>query len=182
MALIGALLLKQLSDAGVLFRYDAMGYSHQITWLKLVMAVIMGYFAWLELSGAVNGKNSFGNHLGWGGALSGFFGGLSGHQGAFRSAVLVRSGLDKGAFVGTGVVCAVLIDTVRLLVYGWSLHADFWASAGSYRGLLLGGIGAAFLGSFLGARLIEKVSLPFIQRFVAILLFLIAGLLAAGWV
>ena len=56
-----------------------------------------------------------------GGLVSGFFGGLSGHQGAFRSMFLVKAGLDKEAFVATGVVLAVVVDMARLVVYGFDL-------------------------------------------------------------
>jgi acyl-CoA reductase-like NAD-dependent aldehyde dehydrogenase len=38
-----------------------------------------------------------------GGLLSGFFGGLSGHQGALRSVFLLRAGLTKESFIATGV-------------------------------------------------------------------------------
>ena len=53
-----------------------------------------------------------------GGVISGFFGGLSGHQGLFRSAFLVKSGLSKNSFIATGVGIAVLVDITRLSVYG----------------------------------------------------------------
>ena len=53
-----------------------------------------------------------------GGALSGFFGGLSGQQGALRSAFLIRTGLNKETFIGTSVVSAVVVDVSRLIVYG----------------------------------------------------------------
>jgi len=39
-----------------------------------------------------------------GGVVSGFFGGLSGNQGAFRSAFLLGAGLGKDAFIATGVL------------------------------------------------------------------------------
>jgi hypothetical protein len=45
-----------------------------------------------------------------GGILSGFFGGLSGIQGAIRSAFLVKSGLKKEAYIATGVVIACFVD------------------------------------------------------------------------
>jgi len=38
-------------------------------------------------------------YLPLGGLLSGFFGGLSGHQGALRSAFLIKSGLSKESFI-----------------------------------------------------------------------------------
>ncbi len=52
-----------------------------------------------------------------GGALSGFFGGLSGHQGALRAAFLIRSGLDKQGYVGTAALCSMFVDLTRLTVY-----------------------------------------------------------------
>lgn len=58
-----------------------------------------------------------------GGTISGFFGGLSGNQGALRSAFLLKAGLSKKAFVATGVVSAVIFDAVRLMVYGTTMLA-----------------------------------------------------------
>lgn len=43
--------------------------------------------------------------------------GLTGNQGAFRSAFLIKAGLAEEAFVGTGVA-AVVVDVVGLAVYG----------------------------------------------------------------
>jgi len=52
-----------------------------------------------------------------GGALSGFFGGLSGNQGALRSTSLRRAGQSKKTFFATGIISAVIVDAVSLLVY-----------------------------------------------------------------
>ena len=57
-------------------------------------------------------------------ARSVVFGGLSGHQGAFRSMFLLKSGLILQRFIATGVVLAVLVDVARMLVYGWSFSAN----------------------------------------------------------
>jgi len=57
------------------------------------------------------------NKLFVGGAVSGFFGGLSGHQGALRSIFLVRSGLSKEGFIAMGIIIACLVDLTRLPVY-----------------------------------------------------------------
>jgi hypothetical protein len=77
----------------------------------------------LELSSALATLAIPAKYLLLGGRLSGFFGGLSGNQGAFRSAFLIKAGLAKEAFVATGVVSAVIVDTVRLSVYGLSYFA-----------------------------------------------------------
>jgi hypothetical protein len=87
-------------------------------------------------------------HLALGGVLSGFFGGLSGNQGAFRSVFLLQTGLDKQAFVATGVVCPVIIDVVRLVVYGVSFGG--WRAFELPAGMT-GVVGAATVAAFLSA-------------------------------
>ena len=52
-----------------------------------------------------------------GGLLSGFFGGLSGHQGALRSAFLAKAGLTTERFVGSNAVIGFLVDLTRIAVY-----------------------------------------------------------------
>lgn len=42
---------------------------------------------------------------------------ITGHQGALRSAFLVRAGLSKESFIATGVIIACMIDITRLGVY-----------------------------------------------------------------
>ena len=56
------------------------------------------------------------NYLSLGGCISGFFGGLSGHQGAFRSMFLLKAGIGKEQFIATGVVLAVMVDLARMLI------------------------------------------------------------------
>ena len=103
-----------------------------------------------------------------GGVLSGFFGGLAGMQGALRSAFLLRAGLGKEAFIGTGVAIAALIDLSRIGVYsaGFRRHAGELDYA-----LLTGAVLSAFAGAFLGNRYLTKLTLQHVQRIVAALLF-----------
>lgn len=112
-----------------------------------------------------------------GGLLSGFMGGLSGLQGALRSAFLIRAGLTKEAFIATGVVVAAAIDVTRLGVYARSLsgvRAQLdWA-------LLAAAVAAAFAGALLGNRYLRKVTMAAIQRLVAVLLIVVAVLLMVG--
>jgi uncharacterized membrane protein YfcA len=117
-----------------------------------------------------------------GGAISGFFGGLSGHQGAFRSAFLIRAGLSKEAFIGTTVLAAVMVDVARIAVYGATfLSKDIPAMlASNVMGHVLTGMAAAFAGVFIGSRLIQKVTYRSIQVLVGVLLMAIAALLMAG--
>ena len=112
-----------------------------------------------------------------GGLLSGFFGGLSGMQGALRSAFLSRAGLTKEAFIATGVVIACLIDFSRLAIYSTALARE---SAHFNYGLLAAAVLAAFAGAALGNNYLKKMTMPGIQRFVAATLFVVALGLISG--
>lgn len=87
-----------------------------------MVAILLAIFAILELSPRFEKLGFNPKHIPLGGALSGFFGGLSGQQGALRSAFLIRSGLNKESFVGTSVVSAVVVDVSRLIVYGVTFY------------------------------------------------------------
>lgn len=153
------------------------GRPHEITGVKLVIALLMLGFAWAEMDGRLERRAWPARVMPLGGLLSGFFGGLSGHQGALRSAFLSRAGLGKEAFLGTGVALACLVDVTRLGVYGTHIHT---ALSGAPWDLIALAVGAAFLGAFLGARLMTKVTLRFVQRMVAAMLALLALALASG--
>lgn len=117
------------------------------------------------------------NKLPLGGALSGFFGGLSGLQGALRSAFLIRSGLSKEAYIATGVVIACLVDFTRLSVY-----ATRFVSADLHNNLVLviSATLAAIAGAFIGSKLLKKVTLTFVQKLVAVMLIVISLALGFG--
>jgi uncharacterized membrane protein YfcA len=148
-----------------------------ITTVKLVIAAFMVLFALIEVLPRWRDLAFAKKYLPVGGIISGFFGGISGHQGALRSAFLVRAGLTKESFLGTNIVIACLVDISRLAVY----MRHFTASGFQSNNLLIAITTlSAFLGAFLGARLIRKITLQWIRVFISILLFLLAGALAAG--
>lgn len=93
-AIVGARVLLWLSDLAPLATYDLGQRQLVVTPVKLVIAVLMLLFAAAEVSRKVKGAQLDSKWMSVGGIVSGFFGGLSGHQGAFRSAFLVRAGLD----------------------------------------------------------------------------------------
>jgi uncharacterized membrane protein YfcA len=106
-----------------------------------------------------------------GGVVSGFFGGLSGHQGALRSAFLLKCGLDTSAFIGTGVVIACLIDVARIGVYG---ARGELVGAGDDVALVASAVLAAFAGAFIATRFLHKVSMTAVQKIVAVMMIAIA--------
>jgi hypothetical protein len=112
-----------------------------------------------------------------GGILSGFFGGLSGHQGAFRSAFLAKSGLSTQAFLGTGAAIAALVDLARIPVYGQLLRAISLTESGP---VPAAATSAAFLGTWVSFRRTGKVAIQTVQVIVAVFLFGFAIGLAGG--
>lgn len=183
-AFLGALLLGYVSHQVPITQYALGGRSYSITWLGILMGCLIIGFALLDLVPFFERLRLEARYLPLGGFLSGLFGGISGHQGALRTAFLIQAGLSKEAFIGTGVVCAVAVDLARLGVYGaWAMRGDLTAlgDENAVR-LIVTATVAAFLGSFLGARLMHRVTLSGVRRLVGALLLILGAAIAAGLV
>ena len=181
-AFLGAMLLTHVSELNPIARWSLAGHSHAITWIGLVIGVLITAFALFELIAFFDTLQFGKRWLPLGGGLSGLFGGLSGHQGALRSAFILQWGLSKEAFVGTNVVCAVAVDLTRLGVYGMAAlqgGADPFADPAAFH-LVGTATLAAFLGSFLGAKLLPRVTMTFVRRLVGVLLLFLAVAIASG--
>ncbi len=176
-AFVGAWVLLWLTGLGVLFDYTLFGRRFEVTPVKLVVGVLLLVFAAVEGLPRVRDVEFDPRYLPLGGAVSGFFGGLSGMQGALRSAFLVRAGLSKEAFIGTGVVVACLVDVSRLALYSGPILAG---AANLDYGLLTAAVLTAWLGSVLGNRYLKKITMRGIQRVVAFMLVAVAVGLIAG--
>jgi hypothetical protein len=183
LAILGAGCLLFLNTAPPLTTYALGGRTHEVTLAKIVIGAVIAAFALGELSPRIARLAFDRRFLALGGALSGFFGGLSGHQGALRSAFLIKSGLSKETFVATGVVCAVIVDATRIPIYFARFAESRLASPDSQAlGLIVAASLAAFAGSYLGARLLKKMTLRAVQLIVAWGLVMIAVAMAAGLV
>ena len=175
-ALLGAWTLERLAGATALRRYQVIGIEAELTAAKLVVGLLLLGFTVIELVPRFKALSFPSRLLPLGGALSGFFGGLSGLQGALRSAFLIRANLTKEAYVGTGVVIACLIDVGRLAVYVPSMARQ----PSLEYGVLAAAVLAAFAGSWLGNRYLKKTTLRSVQRLVAIMLLVFATGLLLG--
>ena len=178
-AFVGAKLLLMLSDLEPLASYDLLSGHFEIMPVKTIIALLLVVFALFELLPKLGTVSFDRRYLPLGGALSGFFGGLSGNQGALRSAFLVRCGLSKESFIATGVVIACIVDFTRITVYGSHL-----ATAGKIENmpLLFAATISAFFGAFIGNRLMTKVTMRTIQILVSGMLFGIALALGLGFI
>ena len=175
-AFVGAWALLWLSDAGPVARYSLLGREVLVMPAKLVVGLLLLLFSLAELSPRFRERTFPPRYLFIGGLLSGFFGGLSGMQGALRSAFLAKAGLTKEAFVATGVVIACLIDLSRLGVYA----QIFWREGSTLdHGVVAAAVLSAFAGAVLGNRYLERISVRSLRRIVAgMLLGVSAGLMS----
>jgi uncharacterized membrane protein YfcA len=183
-AALGAWLLSLLGGLAPLGEWSAGGRTFTITAVKLVVAALVAGFATLELRSAEVLPALPPSFLPLGGVLSGLFGGLSGHQGALRSAFLMKAGLSKRAFIGSGVACAVLVDLARIGVYGGAFLTEPFAALGreNAHGLVAAATLCAFAGAWTGSRMASAVTLDAVRRLVGALLVLTGLALAAGLV
>ena len=84
-AMLGALLLNYMATAQSIVEYVFGGRTCSITAIKLVIAFLIMVFAILEFMPVFEKLSFDPKYIPVGGTLSGFFGGLSGHQGALRT-------------------------------------------------------------------------------------------------
>lgn len=179
-ALAGALLLQALAHQAPLATWSIGARLCTVTPIGLVLGGLILGFALFELHPRSKAMAFPPRLLPLGGALSGFLGGLSGHQGALRTAFLIRLGLAKEAFLATGIVSAVAVDLVRLTVYGLDLWQERVSRLDAAWPAVATGVATAFLGSFLGARMVRKVTMNAIHVLVGLLLVLLGVAIAAG--
>lgn len=173
----GAWLLLKLTDLPSLYSYQIGLRTHVVTPVKILIAILLFIFALIEVLPAFRKMEGSPNKLYLGGLLSGFFGGLSGLQGAIRSAFLVKSGLSKEAYLGTVVVLSVFVDLTRLSVYA---SRFFQTGLSENISLVTVATLAAIIGAFTGKQLLKKVTLSFIQKLVTVMLILISLALGSG--
>lgn len=172
-AIPGALALQGLSRIAPIQNYSIFSIRGEISILHICIGLLLILFATMEMfPNKYRVKNLF-----FGGMLSGFFGGLSGNQGAIRSAFLIQADLGKESFIGTNAAISVVVDIVRLVIYSLSfgqllLHLD--------ASLLGAAIGGALAGICLGMIMLRRVTLAFIQKVIIVLLYFLGILLAAG--
>jgi len=180
-AIVGASLLSFLDKIPILMSYTLINSIYEITILKLCIGVIIISFALFEISPFSDKLEFDRKYLPLGGIISGFFGGLSGNQGALRSAFLIKAGLSKEVFIGTGTVATVIIDISRILVYGLTIYTtNFDALYDEIWLLVLAATAVAFVGTFTANRLVKKIKLRTIQLTVCIMLVVVGFGIASG--
>jgi uncharacterized membrane protein YfcA len=181
-AVLGALALGWFAQSGSSLTIEVNDESvFKITPVKLVIGLLMIGFALFELVPRFRSLEFDRRYLPLGGVLSGFFGGLSGHQGALRSAFLAKTGLSTQRFVASNAVIGFLVDLTRISVY----VALFTVAGGQVSDfnawpLVITGALSAFCGVLLGKRFLHKVTMTSVQVLVGVLLFGVGLALVTG--
>jgi len=179
-AVAGAWLLAWLGDTPRLFEWSAFARDFGPTGAGLTIGLLMILFAGLELQRWFQELRAPPRLMPVGGLLTGFFGGLTGQQGALRSLFLLRSGLTADRFIATGVMIAVLVDLSRLATYAVSFTAAGLGPAGREGVLVVVGTLSAFAGAYVATRRLDKVAIGSVRYSVAALMLAIGLALAAG--
>ena len=174
---LGAFLLDKITNANILTEYSLNHKVFQITLMKIIVAFLLIFFALFELIPKLKNLQFPEKYLPIGGILSGFFGGLSGHQGALRSAFLTKVGLSKEAFIATGVIIACMIDVSRMSVYFTNISK---VKDSLNFNLIFVATLAAFIGVYFGNKLVKKITINTIQKIVAFMIILFAVGLGLG--
>jgi hypothetical protein len=182
MAAFGAYLLSFFSNLPPLFSYHLYGIEFKATIIGITVGSLIMLSSIFELIPRFSSLTFDPLYIPLGGALSGFFGGLSGNQGILRSAFLIKSGLKKEEFIGTSVLCSVIVDIARLLIYGWATYSQNFMIAFSQNMLVIviAASFTAFLGSYMGSKFTHKITFRILQMIVGSMLLLLGFAILIG--
>lgn len=169
-AFIGSIIFIGVSHTSSIIQYKFFGKMYYIDPLKLMIGFLLIIFATVELKIESLDMLFKKKHLILGGILSGFFGGLSGFQGVFRSLFLINCNLTKEAFIASGVVIACLVDAARIPIYGFSLHQEMIRN----NLLLILMMIATFMGSYLGNIFLKKTTIQLLKLIIAVFIYIIS--------
>ncbi len=173
----GAWFLIHLDRLPEITNYHLGERTASITPVKLIVGILLITFAIIEGCNLTKKIHIPFRFLPFGGLLSGFFGGLSGHQGAFRSVFLLHTDLSKNRFVATNAAISTLVDTARLTIYGLNFsllleQVDHWLIGASAT--------AALAGVVIGTIFLRKITIGLIQKILVAMLTLLGFSLMLG--
>lgn len=176
-AFAGAWVLLQMTDMRPIYEYSVGKRDYTITPLKLIISILLMFFTFMEVVPFLKTFKIGKDKLIIGGILSGFFGGLSGHQGALRSAFLIRTGLSLQGYIATGIVIACIVDLSRLGVY---IKQFSESEIDENIVLVIAATVSAFTGAYVGNKFIKSVTLKTVQIIVMTLVFILSIALGLG--
>ena len=131
--------------------------------LKLILGVFLFLYVIFSLYRPdISVRSSMKNNM-VGGSLSGFFAGLIGTGGALRGAFLTSFKLEKSVYIATAAAVSLAVDITRIPIY---IGSGFLSEEYYYFIPLL--FLTAIVGSFIGKRIVKKVSQKRFRTFVLV--------------
>jgi uncharacterized protein len=176
-AFFGSQLFKWLLIQPHKISFHIFDFPFQTFHHKIFIGALMMMFAIMEWFPEDKKPSFSAKWLLAGGALSGFFGGLSGHQGALRSAFFLRTKMDKKQIIATGIIVACCIDITRLFIYPIDWNSMI---KGPYHTHLWLAIAGASIGTITGQFFIKKITIQFLKHIIAISLLIMGSALILG--
>ena len=174
-SMFGAYLIYALGDMGLVYSVKLEESIYNVNYIEFALGLVMLIFALLEFTSFLENRKIATSWIPFGGFVSGFFGGFSGHQGAIRSAFLSNTALTKFEFVATSALLGVIIDLTRIPSYSQQLDSEIPNE------LVATGAISAIIGSILGNQLLKKTEMRFIKWVIGCFLFAVGTLMLLGF-
>lgn len=174
-AVAGAFFLQYLGGAELIINIPFI--EKKTTGIKFGIGLLIIVFAWLEFYKKKSEYNIRLLPIPVGGFISGFFGGLSGHQGALRTLFIKHLIPDKDTFIATGVVIACMVDLGRLPIY----FTHFNQINPDYKILIIS-VTSALLGALLGRNKSKSVSESLFKNIIFLALMIFGTLMILGFI
>jgi len=174
-AFVGSYLLIIMDTNYIMYSFRFFGNVNSVSYVKFLISLLLIVFSLMDLIPFLKKLEFEEKSLPIGGILSGFFGGLSGNQGALRSSFLIKLNLEKEVFIATTVFISFFVDLTRLSVYYSDLSKT---NLEDYYALGIVGLSSAILGAFIGNKLLKKITLDYVRLIVSSMILILAcGLL-----
>lgn len=154
-------------------------FGNHVDLITTVIGLMLMVFACMELLPTMKTLSPSTSKLMFGGLISGFFGGLSGHQGALRSMFLISLNWSKAAYIATGTAVALLVDLTRIPLYLTRVTA---IDNRAHLQLIVLACLCAFAGAWLGKKLIPKITYNAVRWIVAICMLAMGSAMIFGWI
>lgn len=164
-------LFRNFGIPAILFAFFGaflMNKLNEVTSLKMrpIFGAILMFFAILEFFNwklPVRGTWA----MRFGGVLSGFFGGFSGHQGALRALFLSKLKIEPLVFVATTAIISLLVDLTRVSVYfSGSWFWNYYPTS-----VMFICVPSALAGTLVGRKYIQKINHAKMSTIVGVALF-----------
>ena len=178
-AIIGSYILVNLVSCFNEFSYEIIQINLTTSFLKIIIGIIILFFTIVEFINLEKWIKPNKKTLFIGGFISGFFGGISGHQGALRTLFLSKLNLDKFSFISTGIAIALLVDISRIPIYFSNFRLqDFYDGIQPFIVAIL----TALTGAIIGKRFLKKIKIESLYKVVSICLILFSIAFATGFI